>query len=49
MDSVEQNGLSHYKQPYLAAALDEAQLDVLGQRVEKKSLSFLERIKAQCW
>ncbi|TDH10818.1 hypothetical protein EPR50_G00079020 [Perca flavescens] len=49
MDSVEQIGLHHYRQPYLAVALDEAQLDALGQRVEKKSLSFLERVKAQCW
>lgn len=49
MDSVERNGLPHYRQPYLAVALDEAQLDVLGERVEKKSLSFLEKVKAQCW
>ncbi|XP_040904043.1 solute carrier family 26 member 6 [Toxotes jaculatrix] len=49
MDSAERNGLPHYRQPYHAVALDEAQLDVLGQRVEKKSLSFLERVKAQCW
>ncbi|XP_049436073.1 solute carrier family 26 member 6-like [Epinephelus fuscoguttatus] len=49
MDSIEQNGLPHFRQPYLAVALDEAQLDVLGQRVEKKSLSILERLKALCW
>ncbi|KAM7404423.1 hypothetical protein PAMP_011768 [Pampus punctatissimus] len=49
MDSVERNGLPHYRQSYLTVALDEAQLDVLGQREEKKSLSFLERVKAQCW
>ncbi|XP_070695156.1 solute carrier family 26 member 6-like [Pempheris klunzingeri] len=49
MDSIEPNGRPHYRQPYLAVVLDEAQLDVLGERVEKKSLSFLERVKAQCW
>ncbi|XP_031701275.1 solute carrier family 26 member 6 isoform X2 [Anarrhichthys ocellatus] len=48
MDSVEQNGLPHYRQPYLTVALDEAQLDVLGQRVEQQSLSLLERVKSQC-
>ncbi|XP_073325631.1 solute carrier family 26 member 6-like [Pagrus major] len=48
MDSVERGGLPHYRQPYLAVALDNAQLDVLGKRVEKKSLSVLERVKAQC-
>ncbi|KAK1898752.1 Prestin [Dissostichus eleginoides] len=46
---MEQNGLPHNRQPYLAVALDEAQLDVLGQRVKNKSLSVLERVKAQCW
>nr|XP_046253625.1 solute carrier family 26 member 6-like isoform X2 [Scatophagus argus] len=49
MDSIEQSGLRHYGEPYLAVDLDKAQLDVLGGRVEKKSLSFLERVKAQCW
>ncbi|XP_074500806.1 solute carrier family 26 member 6 [Sebastes fasciatus] len=49
MDSVEDNGLPHYKQPHLAVPLDEAQIDVLGQRVENKSLSILEKVKAQCW
>ncbi|XP_059190072.1 prestin-like [Centropristis striata] len=49
MDSIERNGLPHIRQPYLAVALDEAQLDVLGQRVEKKTLSCLERVKAHCW
>lgn len=49
MDSTERNGLPHHRKPYLAVALDEAQLDVLGQRVEKKSQSLLERVKAQCW
>ncbi|XP_054868644.1 uncharacterized protein LOC111570008 [Amphiprion ocellaris] len=49
MDSNERNGLPHHRKPYLAVALDEAQLDVLGQRVEKKSQSLLERVKAQCW
>ncbi|XP_068997691.1 solute carrier family 26 member 6 [Embiotoca jacksoni] len=48
MDSVELNGLPHDEQPCLTVALDEAQLDVLGQRVEKKSMSCLERVKAQC-
>ncbi|KAI4823524.1 hypothetical protein KUCAC02_012107 [Chaenocephalus aceratus] len=45
---MEQNGLPHNRQPYLAVALDEAQLDVLGQRVKNKSLSVLKRVKAQC-
>lgn len=49
MDGVEQNGFPHYRQPYLTVPLDEVQLDFLGQRVEKKSLSLLERMKAQCW
>ncbi|XP_022059025.1 prestin isoform X5 [Acanthochromis polyacanthus] len=49
MDSAEPNGLPHHRKPYLAIALDEAQLDVLGQRVEKKSQSLLERVKAKCW
>ncbi|XP_067447768.1 solute carrier family 26 member 6-like [Thunnus thynnus] len=49
MDTIDRNGLPHYRQSYLAVSLDEAQLDVLGQRVEKKSLSLLERVKAQCW
>uniref|UniRef100_A0A8D3AF27 Solute carrier family 26 member 6 n=1 Tax=Scophthalmus maximus TaxID=52904 RepID=A0A8D3AF27_SCOMX len=49
MDSTERNGLSHNRQPYLEVALDEAQLDVLGQRAEKRSFTFLERIKSQCW
>ncbi|KAL6119962.1 uncharacterized protein ACO6RY_04417 [Pungitius sinensis] len=48
MDSVEPNGLPHKRPPLQAVALDEAQLDVLGQRVEQQSLSFLERVKAQC-
>ncbi|XP_051280440.1 solute carrier family 26 member 6-like isoform X4 [Dicentrarchus labrax] len=48
MDSVEQSGLPPHRQPYLAVALDETQLDVLGERVEKKYLSFLEKVKAQC-
>ncbi|XP_030279253.1 prestin [Sparus aurata] len=48
MDSIERSGLPHYRQPYLSVALDNAQLDVLGKRVEKKSLSVLERVKAQC-
>ncbi|KAI9531047.1 hypothetical protein NQZ68_000541 [Dissostichus eleginoides] len=48
-DKMEQNGLPHNRQPYLAVALDEAQLDVLGQRVKNKSLSVLERVKAKCW
>ncbi|KAK5863275.1 hypothetical protein PBY51_000317 [Eleginops maclovinus] len=46
---MEQDGLPHNRQPYLAVALDEAQLDILGQRVKNKSLSVLERVKAQCW
>lgn len=49
MDGIEQSGLPPYGPPYLAVALDKAELDVLGERVEKKSLSFLERVKAQCW
>ncbi|XP_047455450.1 prestin [Mugil cephalus] len=49
MDSAQQNGLPHHRQNYLTVVLDEAQLDVLGQRVGKRSLSFLERAKAQCW
>ncbi|XP_029974343.1 solute carrier family 26 member 6 [Salarias fasciatus] len=49
MDGVEHNGFPHYRQPYLSVPLDEVQLDFLGQRVEKKSLSLLERVKAQCW
>ncbi|XP_071331325.1 solute carrier family 26 member 6 isoform X2 [Trachinotus anak] len=49
MDSAERNGLPHHRQPYLAVTLDEAQLDILGQRREKQSMSFLERVKAQCW
>lgn len=49
MDGVEQNGFPHYRRPYFTVPLDEVQLDVLGQRVEKKSLSLLERVKAQCW
>ncbi|XP_041654926.1 solute carrier family 26 member 6 isoform X2 [Cheilinus undulatus] len=49
MDSTEQNSLPPNRQPYFAVGLDEKQLDVLGERVEKKSLSLLERVKAQCW
>ncbi|KAG7519708.1 solute carrier family 26 member 6-like [Solea senegalensis] len=49
MDSSEGSGLPHHRQPYLAVALDEAQLGVLGQRGEKNGLSFVERVKAQCW
>ncbi|TKS77285.1 Prestin Solute carrier family 26 member 5 [Collichthys lucidus] len=48
MDSVDRNGLPHDRQPHLAVALDKSQLDVLGERVEKKSLPFLERVKARC-
>ncbi|KAM4563682.1 solute carrier family 26 member 6 [Odontesthes bonariensis] len=47
MDSVKRNSRVHCRQNYLA--LDETQLDVLGQRAEKKALSLLERLKAQCW
>lgn len=49
MDSFEQSSLPHYGQPYPAVALDTAQLDVLGGRVEQSSLSFLERVKGHCW
>ncbi|XP_028308171.1 solute carrier family 26 member 6 isoform X1 [Gouania willdenowi] len=50
MDSVEQNGVPHHRQSYLSVTvtLDEAQLDVLGQRVEKTPPSFLERVKSHC-
>ncbi|KAE8293228.1 Solute carrier family 26 member 6 [Larimichthys crocea] len=48
MDSVDRSGLPHDRQPHLAVALDKSQLDVLGERVEKKSLPFLERVKARC-
>ncbi|XP_061592717.1 solute carrier family 26 member 6 isoform X2 [Cololabis saira] len=47
MDGAEPNGLPHCRRHYLA--LDEAQLDVLGHKVQKTSPSFLERVKAQCW
>ncbi|CAJ1055475.1 prestin-like [Xyrichtys novacula] len=49
MDSVEPNGLSPNRQSYLTVGLDEAQLDVFGERVAKKPLSVLEKVKAQCW
>lgn len=49
MDSTEQSGLLHHRQPSLTVALDKTQLDVLGERVEKESLSVLEKVKAQCW
>ncbi|XP_074537134.1 prestin [Halichoeres trimaculatus] len=49
MDSAEPNGLPPNRQSYLAVGLDEAQLDVLGERVAKKSPTVLERVKAQCW
>ncbi|KAM9751003.1 solute carrier family 26 member 6 [Menidia menidia] len=48
MDSVEPNRCQHCGHNYLTVALDETQLDVLGQRVENKSQSLLERVKAQC-
>ncbi|XP_029993862.1 solute carrier family 26 member 6 [Sphaeramia orbicularis] len=52
MDAAQINGLP---QPYhtttasTTTALDEAQLDVLGQRVEKNPQPLLQRLKAQCW
>ncbi|KAM3617418.1 uncharacterized protein V6R79_005903 [Siganus canaliculatus] len=49
MDSVERSDLPPDRQPYLTIALDRAQLDVLGKRVEKEPLSYLERVKEQCW
>ncbi|KAF7652049.1 hypothetical protein LDENG_00102270 [Lucifuga dentata] len=49
MDAIQQSGFPHSSQPYHAVPLDEAQLDILGHRVEKKSRSVLERVKAQCW
>ncbi|XP_063319700.1 prestin-like [Pelmatolapia mariae] len=49
MDNVEQNDRPRSRQLVLADALDEAQLDLLGQRLEKKSLSLSERVKSQCW
>nr|XP_024655282.1 prestin-like isoform X4 [Maylandia zebra] len=48
MDSVEQNDRPRSRQLVLAHALDEAQLDLLGQRLEKKCLSLSERVKSQC-
>ncbi|CAG6021188.1 unnamed protein product [Menidia menidia] len=48
MDSVEPNRCQHCGHNYLTVALDETQLDFLGQRVENKSQSLLERVKAQC-
>ncbi|XP_039460301.1 prestin-like isoform X7 [Oreochromis aureus] len=48
MDNVEQNDRPRSRQLVLADALDEAQLDLLGQRLEKKSLSLSERVKSQC-
>ncbi|KAM8862631.1 solute carrier family 26 member 6 isoform 2-T2 [Spinachia spinachia] len=48
MDSVDQSGFPHNRPPYQAVAVDEAQLDVLGQRLEQRPLSFLERVKTQC-
>ncbi|XP_064779364.1 solute carrier family 26 member 6-like isoform X3 [Oncorhynchus masou masou] len=35
--------------PDHTAMLDEAQLDILGQRLGKKSRSVWERVKAECW
>ncbi|XP_008282953.1 solute carrier family 26 member 6 [Stegastes partitus] len=49
MDGAEQNDLPRHRTCHLTVALDEAQLDVLGRRVEKKSQSLLERVKTQCW
>ncbi|KAK6307837.1 hypothetical protein J4Q44_G00211080 [Coregonus suidteri] len=48
MDSIILNPL----QPVLpdhTAMLDEAQLDILGQRLGKTSRSVWERVKAECW
>ncbi|XP_051913322.1 solute carrier family 26 member 6-like isoform X3 [Hippocampus zosterae] len=46
MDDTEQNDHPD-NMPYLAVALDETQLEVIGQRVDT-SVSFLERVKVQC-
>ncbi|XP_019718586.1 prestin isoform X3 [Hippocampus comes] len=46
MDDTEQNDHPDNR-PYLAVALDEAQLEVIGQRVDT-SVPFLERVKMQC-
>ncbi|XP_053705531.1 solute carrier family 26 member 6 isoform X1 [Synchiropus splendidus] len=48
MESVERNGLPLCRRSYLSVALDEAQLEVIGQRVDRKSPSFLERVKTHC-
>ncbi|XP_023275760.1 solute carrier family 26 member 6-like [Seriola lalandi dorsalis] len=46
---MEPNGRPLQGQPHGAAALDQAQLDIFGQRREKQFLSSLERVKEQCW
>ncbi|XP_071020968.1 solute carrier family 26 member 6 [Oncorhynchus clarkii lewisi] len=45
MDSIILNPV----RPDHTAMLDEAQLDILGQRLGKKSRSVWERVKAECW